>query len=46
MKTNRKKCVAKCEYLLPDVEIIEVFTECGFADSAEDVDKDEELDVF
>lgn len=46
MKTNRKKCVAKCEYLLPDVEIIEVFTERGFADSIEIIGKDEEVDAF
>ena len=36
----------KQTYLQPEVELIEVITERGFADSIEMVGKDEEVDAF
>lgn len=43
MKTNREICTAKCEYLHPEVEYADIVVERGFADSTEDVDKDDEI---
>jgi hypothetical protein len=44
MKTNRKLCDSKCEYLLPEVEFADVIVERGFADSIEVVGKDDEVE--
>ncbi len=44
MKTNRKICTSKCEYLLPDMEFADIVVERGFADSIEIVGKDDEVE--
>ncbi len=46
MKTNKKICAARREYLLPEVEFADIVVERGFADSIEEVGKDEEVDAF
>ena len=46
MKTNRKLCATKREYLLPDVEFADIAIERGFAvtGNIEDVGKDDEVE--
>ncbi len=44
MKINRKFCTAKCDYLRPEMEVAEIATERGFADSIEIVGKDNEVE--
>lgn len=44
MKTNGKLCTAKCEYLLPEVEVSDIVIERGFASSTEDVEKEDEVE--
>jgi hypothetical protein len=44
MKTDRKICTAKCEYLHPELEIADVVVEQGFVASLEFVGKDEEVE--
>ena len=39
-----KNFTQKAAYAFPELDIIEVQTEQGFAQSLEDVDKDEEVD--
>lgn len=44
--TNKTKIFEKASYATPEVELIEVLTERGFADSIELVGKDEEVEAF
>ena len=42
--TNKSHFFEKTAYASPEVELIEVFTERGFADSTEIVGKDDEVE--
>ena len=44
MKTNRVFCASRQGYTLPQVEVVEISIEQGFAQSIENVTKEEEIE--
>ncbi|MBO5813695.1 MAG: hypothetical protein J6R13_04190 [Alistipes sp.] len=44
MKTNNSFCFGRQNYTLPQVEVVEISIEQGFAQSIEEVTKDEEIE--
>lgn len=46
MKSNNCICANRETYTTPDITLVEVLLEHGFADSIEIVGKDEEVEAF